>query len=173
MRWRRIAFWISFSTFALIVLALAWLWTADLGVFKPQIERLVTEKTGRELSIDGNFYVDLARTSSVVAENVRFQNADWADDADMVTVGRVEIRVDSWSLVRGPIVVELIDIDNMDVQLIRPDDGDPNWVLPVEGDPDMSDKDGPGLNILFEQVSIRNRELADSGCADPPGCRCT
>lgn len=154
MRWRRIAFWISFSTLALIVLALAWLWTADLGVFKPQIERLVTEKTGREFSIDGNFYVDLARTSSVVAENVRFQNADWADDADMVTVGRVEIRVDSWSLVRGPIVVELVDIDNASIRLVRPDDGDPNWVLPIEGDPDKSDKDGPGLKVLFEQVDV-------------------
>jgi hypothetical protein len=45
MRWRRIAFWITVGTVALIVLALSWLWTADLGAFKPQVERFVTEKT--------------------------------------------------------------------------------------------------------------------------------
>ena len=41
MRWRRIAFWFTFSTLVMIVLALSWLWTADLGVFKPQVERFV------------------------------------------------------------------------------------------------------------------------------------
>ena len=154
MRWRRIAFWLTFSTLALIVLALTWLWTADLGVFKPQLERFVTEKTGREFAIDGEFHVDLAGTGSVVAENVRFQNAEWADDENMVTVGRVEVRFDLWSLIRGPLLVELIDVDNADIQLLRPEDGDPNWVLPIEVGGDEEDEDSSGLDILFGQVDI-------------------
>jgi len=154
MRWRRIAFWVTFSTLALIVLALTWLWTADLGVFKPQVERFVTEQTGREFAIDGNFYVDLGGTSSVIAEDVRFQNADWADSDNMVTVGRVEVRVDLWSLVRGPILVELIDIDDADIELVRPEDGDPNWVLPIEGGGDEEDEDSAGLDILFYQIDV-------------------
>lgn len=154
MRWRRIAFWLTFSTLTLIVLALTWLWTADLGVFKPQLERIVTEKTGREFAIDGNLYVDLGNTSSIVAEDVRFQNADWADRDNMVTVGRVEVRVDLWSLFRGPILVELIDIDDAQIELVRPEDGDPNWVLPRESDPDEDDEDSAGLDILFRQVDI-------------------
>ncbi len=60
MRWRRIAFWLGISTLALVVLALTWLWTADLGVLKPQLERFVTEKTGREFAIDGDLSIDLA-----------------------------------------------------------------------------------------------------------------
>lgn len=154
MRWRRIAFWLSLGTVALIVLALTWLWTADLGVFKPQVEQFVTEKTGREFAIDGNFYVDLAGSTSVIAENVRFQNADWADSDNMVTIGRVEVRVDLWSLIRGPILVELIDVDNANIELVRPEDGDPNWVLPLEGDPDEDDEESAGRNILFYQVDI-------------------
>ena len=31
----------------------AWLWTADLGLLKPQIERFVTKQTGREFRIAG------------------------------------------------------------------------------------------------------------------------
>jgi len=136
----------------MLVLAFVWLITADLGLFKPQVERFVTETTGRQFSIGGNFAVDIGLTSSIVAEEVRFQNADWADDADMVTVGRVEIRVDFWSLFFGPVVVELIDVDDMSAQLIRPDDGEPNWVLPVGMDD--SDEEDAGLDVLFRQVDI-------------------
>jgi len=153
MRWRRIAFWFTFGTLAVLVLALAWLWTADLGVFKPQVERWVSEQTGREFSIDGNFYVDLAGSTSVIAENVRFQNAEWADDADMVTVGRVEVRVDLWSFIVGPIVFELVDIDDAEIQLLRPEGGDPNWVLPVEEGP-VPEKPQLGVELLFEQIDV-------------------
>jgi uncharacterized protein involved in outer membrane biogenesis len=127
MRLRRFAFWLSFGTLALLMLALAWLWTADLGIFKPQVERFVTEQTGRKFTIDGNFYVDLAHLSSVIAEDVHFQNADWADQEDMVTVGRLEVRLDLWSLVKGPILIELIDVDDASISLINPEDGEPNW----------------------------------------------
>jgi uncharacterized protein involved in outer membrane biogenesis len=141
----------------MLVLAFVLLITADLGFLKPQVERLITETTGREFSIDGDFFADIGRTSSVIAEDVRFQNAEWADDADMVTVGRVEIRVDFWSLFFGPVVVELIDIDDVTVQLIRPQDGEPNWVLPVATND--SDEEDAGLDILFRQVDIDRADI--------------
>ena len=158
MRWRRIAFWLSFGTLALVVLALAWLWTADLGVFKPQVESFITTKTGREFSIDGNFHVDLSRHSSVIAEDVRFQNADWADQADMVTVGRIEVRLDLWSLFNGPIVIELIDVDAASITLVNPEAGDPNWVLPIEERP-LSEEPGPGVDFLIQQISVDGVQL--------------
>jgi hypothetical protein len=158
MRWRRIAFWISFGTLALVVLAVTWLWTADLGVFKPQLERFITEKTGREFLIEGNFHVDLARHSSVIAEDVRFQNAGWADQEDMVTVGRVELRLDLWSLFDGPILIELIDVDGASVSLTNPEDGEPNWVLPIERQPPTAEPT-PGIEFLVEQVYVDDVQL--------------
>ena len=153
MRWRRIAFWLFFGTVALIVVALTWLWTADLGVFKPQLERFVTEQTGRGLSIDGNFTVDLARHSSVIAEDVRFQNAEWADQADMITVGRIEVRLDLWSLFKGPIVIELIDVDDSSISLVSLEDGVPNWVLPIE-EQLSPEEPVPGIDFLVEQIHV-------------------
>jgi len=158
MRWRRIAFWLSFGTLALVVLALSWLWMADLGVFKPQVEHFVTAKTGREFSIDGNFHVDLSRHSSVIAEDVRFQNADWADQADMVNVERIEVRLDLWSLFNGPILIELIDVDNASISLASPETGDPNWVLPIEERP-SSEEPGPGVDFLIEQIHVDGVQL--------------
>ncbi len=158
MRWRRIAFWLSFGMVALVLLALTWLWTADLGVFKPQLERFVTEQTGREFSIDGNFSVDLARHSLVIAENVRLQNADWADQADMVTVGRIEVRLDLWSLFKGPIVIELIDVDDASIFLVSPKVGEPNWVLPIEERP-VSAEPVAGVDFLIEQIHVDGVQL--------------
>jgi uncharacterized protein involved in outer membrane biogenesis len=152
MRWRRLAFWFTFTALALIVLALSWLWTADLGVFKPQVERIVTQELGREFSIRGKFEVDLARQTTIVAEDIRLANPEWADRDDMVTIGRAELRIDLWSLLNGPVLVELLDIDDTAVLLLNPGDQAPNWELPALEEPDEPDE--PGLDILFGQVDI-------------------
>jgi uncharacterized protein involved in outer membrane biogenesis len=127
MRWRRIAFWVTFSTLALIVLALSWLWTADLGVFKPQLERLVTQELGHEFEIRGEFHVDLARQTTLIAEDLHFANAAWADADDMVTIGRAEVRIDLRSLFQGLILIELLDLDDTNILLLNPGDRAPNW----------------------------------------------
>ena len=158
MRWRRIAFWLSFGMVALVLLALTWLWTADLGVFKPQLERFVTEQTGREFTIDGDFHIDLARHSSIIAEDVHFENADWADQADMAVVGRIEVRLDLWSLFKGPIIIELIDVDEASISLVNPQDGDPNWVLPIE-EATSSEELRPGVDFLVGQVFVDEVQL--------------
>lgn len=152
MRWRRIAFWATFSTLALVVLALSWLWTADLGVFKPQVERLVAEELGRPFEIRGAFHVDLARHTTIIAEDVRLANADWADADDMVTVQRAEVRFDLWSLFNGPVLVELLDLDDSSVLLVNPGDRAPNWEFPVEEEDAADDEAGPG--VLFGTIDI-------------------
>jgi uncharacterized protein involved in outer membrane biogenesis len=65
MKIREIAGWFTIVFVTLLAFALAWLWTADLGVFKPQIEQWVSEKTGREFVIDGEFHLDLTRHAVV------------------------------------------------------------------------------------------------------------
>jgi hypothetical protein len=155
MRWRRIAFWITVGTVALIVLALSWLWTADLGAFKPQVERFVTEKTGREFAIDGELHVDLSRHTTIVAEDLRFGNAAWAESEDMVTVSRLELRFDLWSFFDGPVLIELIDLDDTNILLLNPGDKAPNWELPIETAPDEDDAaEEPGQDVLFAQIDI-------------------
>ncbi len=155
MRWRRITLWTTLGTLAIVALLVSWLWIADLGVFKPQVEQFVAEKIGREFAIDGSFHVDLARHSSVIAEDVRLGNANWAEPDSMVTVGRVELRVDLWSLVRGPVLIDLITVDDAAIFLVNPDDGEPNWVLAIGGDTDEAViEDAPGLDIIVKQMEL-------------------
>ena len=162
MSWRRIAFWSTFGLFALIVSAVSWLLLADLGSFKPQIERWASATTGRTVSINGDLQIDLARHSSVVANDIRISNADWAEPADMISVGRLEVRLDLASILNGPIVIQLIDLDDAQIFLAEPEQGNPNWVL-LETTTESTEDDGDEqLNILFEQIDIDRVQLTYS-----------
>lgn len=161
MKIRKIAGWFTVVFVTLLAFVLAWLWTADLGVFKPQIERWVSEKTGREFVIDGEFHVDLARHAVVVAEDVRFQNAEWDDEPYMIEVGRAEIRVNLRSIFDGPILVELIDIDDVEIRLVQSGGGEANWALPLQGEVDASaeDETESGFEVLFSQIDVDKLHL--------------
>ena len=156
MRWRRLAFWITFSTVALIVLALSWLLTADLGVFKPRLERYVTEEFGREFEIRGELHVDLSRHTTVIAEDVRLGNAEWAEADDMISVGRAEVRFDLWSLVAGPVLVELVDLDDTRILLLNPGDEAPNWTPFIEDDDADSDA---GIDLLIGVIDVDRMQV--------------
>jgi hypothetical protein len=150
MRWRRIVFWFTFGTLALLVLALSWLWTADLGVFKPQVEQLVTETIGQEFTIDGEFHVDLSRHTTVIAEDLRFANPAWAEEDHMISIGRLETTIDLWSLFRGLLVIELLDMDDTRVLLLNPGHSEPNseklryWLFEEES----------SIEVLFRVIDI-------------------
>ncbi len=152
---RRFLFWSSLLLFTVVISLAIWLWTADLGLLKPQVERWVAEKTGREFRIDGRFSVDLARKSIVIAEDVYFGNAAWADSPHMVRIGRAEVHLTLTSLFEGPVVVDLIDIDDADVRLTGREDGQPNWDLGFASDePSPSRDERPGPPALLKKIDV-------------------
>ena len=155
LRWRKIAFWSGFGLLALIVFAISWLWAADLGTFKPQIEQWASQKIGRQVAIEGDLTIDLARHSTIIVEDIRIQNADWAEQADMITVGRLEVRFDLRSIFDGPILIELIDLDDAEIFLAKTEDDDANWnVFEPLASPEESREERDELNIVFEQIDI-------------------
>jgi len=165
---RRILFWSSLLVVVLVTSVAIWLWTADLGLFKPQLERWVSAKTGREFAIDGRFSVDLAKRSIVIAEGVRFGNADWAGPEDMVRVGRAEIHVDFWSLLRRPILIELIEVDDVEASLAGREDGPPNWAIDVGSQPEKKRPDSAGPLVLLKKIDVRD---VDIGLVSPQRVR--
>ena len=137
------------------MLTLTWLWTADLGVFKPQVERFLTQELGREFRIHGEFHVDLSRSTTVIAEDIRLANPDWADEPHMVVVGRAEVRVDLWSLISGPFIVEVVDVDDVSVQLLNPGEREPNWTLETDPPPPVEEAK-PGVDFLVGELYVDN-----------------
>lgn len=161
-RRRRIAIWTGFGLLALLVVAVSWLLTTDLGSFKPQIARWASEQTGRQITIDGDLNINLARQSSIVVERIHIGNPAWADTAEMLFVGRLEVRFDLRSLFSGPLLVELIDLDDARLSLLESEQGEKNWMLSdgkagPDPDPDVEKK-----GILFQQIDIDNVEFVYS-----------
>jgi uncharacterized protein involved in outer membrane biogenesis len=135
-------------------LCVIWLFTTNLGVFKPQIEQLVSERIGRDFSINGELNIHLGRSLDVSAENIVLENADWAGEPAMVSVGRLSVRVDLWSIYAGPIVVELIDIDDMALNLVNSETDEKNWEFELAGGTDQPEVQEEPLGLWLQTLEI-------------------
>ena len=158
---KRFAAWFSLVFLAFLTSALIWLSTADLGVLKPQLEHWISEETGRKFVIEGELQVDLALDAVAVAQEVRFENADWDDEPYMIEVSRVEIRADLRSIFDGILLVELIDIDDAEIRLVQAEDGESNWKLPLAKKSEATAEDDffAGFDVFFHIVDIDKLHL--------------
>ncbi len=148
-------FWSLFLGAALVCLGFAWLFTANLGVFKPQLEQWVSQTIGRQFSIDGRLDIHLGRTVTISAEDIHVQNIGWAENADMLTVGRLAAQVDLWSLYSQPIVVDLVDIDDVTLTLAENEAGEKNWEFEdVTGSSQTSGPAESAIGVLLKTLEV-------------------
>jgi uncharacterized protein involved in outer membrane biogenesis len=157
MRWRKIGLWTSSILVGIIFLAAVLVWSADLGMLKPRIERWVTETTGRDFRI-GDLSIDVSHTITVVGKNIRFANAEWADPDDMVSVGHLKVQVNLRSIFSPPVVIEAIEIDDAAIELAVPEDGNPNWLIEQPSDSDEESPAPPSDGVL---VLLRDARVSD------------
>ncbi len=145
---------------AAIAALIIWVFTADLGILKPQVERLLSERTGREFRINGELDVLVGLNTVVVARDVSLSDAAWADSRNMLEVAHFEVHVDLWTVLSGPITVRLIDIDDASIQLSRSATNEPNWAFSGSS-PRRDDDAAPAGEpaVLFEQLDIDRVQL--------------
>ena len=160
MRWWRIILWSGLSLTVLIAAGVSYLLLADLGRYKPHIENAASEATGRDIKINGDLSIDLGRHSVVIAQDVHISNAPWAEQPDMLSVERLEVRVDLRSAFRGPTVIELIDLDGVVIHLIEPEQGEPNWILKSASEDVVEEPKTQGPGLIFKQVDISDVKLS-------------
>jgi len=129
MPWRRITLWTVVTALLIVAAAGIFLFTADLGFLKPQIERRVTSASGRNFLIDGGVSVRLGRRATVTADEVRWQNAEWAEGRDMLEIRRIEIDVDLLSAFRGPLVIERVLVRGARIDVARNLQDESNWAM--------------------------------------------
>ncbi|MDH5499958.1 MAG: AsmA family protein [Gammaproteobacteria bacterium] len=163
MRLGRVALYAVAGLVGLLLLALIVLLNTDLGRFKHSGEDLVSELLGRQFVIDGPLHASIGRKIEVDAENLRLAATEWSAEPDLVTVRRVTARVDTWSLVSGPIRIESLEIDGVRVALETREDGADNWTLAAAGEaPEPVDEDlsRPQLPVLLDDAKITDVHLS-------------
>ena len=140
-----------------VVAIVLYLSVADLSKLRPNIERAVSDATGRQFVINGPFELDVLPEPSVVAEGATLANADWGSDPTMVQVGHLSAKVGLWSLLFGPIEVREFRLRDVNVLIETNEEGTSNTEM---GEPEAEEHAEPAgdaeLPVLIEFAEIRN-----------------
>ncbi len=152
---------------ALIVISIVFLLTVDLSRFKSLVEEQVSEITGREFIIGGQFRPEFGETITLVAEDIRLANADWGTSDDILAIGRLQIAVDLWSLFDRPVRIENFELDDTSIFIeVHPDTAQSSWQFSdsdaAREDVDNDEDSGFDLNdlpVILRQVRISNFKL--------------
>jgi uncharacterized protein involved in outer membrane biogenesis len=129
VRWVRISFYSFAGLVGLLLIALVVLVNTDLGRFKYFGENLVSDLLERQFAIDGPLHASLGRKIEVDAQNLRLVATEWSAEPNLVTVQRLRARIDTWSLIRGPIRIESLEINGVRVALESQEDAADNWTM--------------------------------------------
>jgi uncharacterized protein involved in outer membrane biogenesis len=127
LTWRGIFKWSGTTLVALVVGAVFALYFLDWNQMRGPVGHWLSQRTGREVRIDGNLAVKLFRWQpSLEAGAVYVGNPPWlAGRAAAVKNLRIELRLAP--LMFGRLVVPLVRIDQPDILLVRDASGRTNW----------------------------------------------
>jgi len=117
MRLKRTLRWLLLGLGVFLAGAAVWLFTADLGAFKPQIAAFLSEKTGREFAIDGELHIHLGREIEISLSGLRVANPAWAEHPDMVSVTAATARLKLSSLPEMPLVIQSLTVSGLEVNI--------------------------------------------------------
>ncbi|KAF1696788.1 AsmA family protein [Pseudoxanthomonas daejeonensis] len=152
---------IVLGTLALVVLVV-WL-LFDWNWFKPPLERAVSSATGREFRIDGDLDVDLGRTITVSADQLRLANAPWSKEPRMGSAERVEIDIAPWPLLALRLRMKEVRATRANVWLETAPRGGGNWVFD-DGKPDAAETDEPRWRL--DRLWIEDSRLRFTDAAE-------
>ncbi|MDJ0709600.1 MAG: AsmA family protein [Woeseiaceae bacterium] len=146
---------------ALLVLACLVLYVlfGDLSVHRDRVLAAASDASGLYIASDGPFELEVGREVSLTIENAIVGNPAYPDEHPLASVGLLRLVVDTWSLFRGPVEIDLLAIENTIVNLKQSADGSANWVPAAEPDPAATEQEPAPLpvvhRITLDDVSLR------------------
>ncbi len=147
---------------AVLVAAILYLWFADFSRFKPRVEAAVSEATGRDFRIDGEFSVDVLPSPTILVTEATLSNAPWAAESDMLRVGHFSTKFGLWSLLFRPVVVHDLVLHDVTINLEVGADGKANWEFdraPPDEKPDEDDGGSLESPVDVKHADIRNVKI--------------
>ena len=161
IRWGRALLITLAGLILAVAILLTLLWNMDLSRFKGTVENYVSEATGREFVIGGRFEPEIGETIRLLAEDVRLANAEWGFAENILTVERLAVSIDLWSLFDGPIMVENLEVRGLEAHIeAQEETGRSAWDFSTTGDTESSPGDEEGflddgrLPLVVEKVRL-------------------
>lgn len=155
----RIFKWTVVVVAVLIVFLAIFLTVFDWNLLRGYIGEKVTQKTGREFTINGNLDVDFFPfPPRIHAEDLRLANADWGTGKTMLDIRQLDFSVSLLSLWKGNIVLPEVSLVDPQILLEKSIDGKRNWILKQEQSP--SDKAPRIDRLTVDKGTLSFRDLA-------------
>lgn len=148
----------------------------DWNWMKGPIERRVEAATGREFDIVGDLDVDLSLDPLITADGLRLGNAAWSEDADMLEVERLQVRIALLPLLRGDIVLPQLDVSRPRIVLEKNAENVGNWIFddqageeePAPALPDLSKLKIDDGEFVYREAATRTA-IRLRIATEPPG----
>lgn len=99
----------------------------DVQKYKPEIEALVTERTGRAFSMGDDIKLSLFPWVGVGVSDLVLGNPKGFDGEEMISVKRFEVRIKVVPLLSRQIRVDAFLMDSPRIRLVRNRSGNGNW----------------------------------------------
>jgi AsmA protein len=99
----------------------------DVNKYKPQIEEMVTDATGRPFRLGGDLSLSLFPWAGVALSDLHLGNPAGFEREDFVSVDSFEVRVKLLPLISKNVEVKKFVLESPQVVLIRGKDGKANW----------------------------------------------
>ncbi|MBT5459358.1 MAG: AsmA family protein [Rhodospirillaceae bacterium] len=145
---------------AVVVTAVAILYSTDFSAYKGDIETLIRDATGRELVIEGEFKPTLSLTPSVVVDRVRFSNAGWGSRKDMARIGKLRAELELLPAFFGEIRIKQVVLSGADILLETGVDGTGNWVMgPQKAEIETAKSSAAPLIPTFDKILIEDSRI--------------
>lgn len=148
------------SLLGLVVIAFLALKLITDNQYREWITSAVESATGRDFSM-GEFSLDLGTSLDVRAGSVRLANAEWSEQADMLTLGALEAEVNLLTLLKGIADVRFVTAD-VDVLVETGDQGKSNWALDSGATSEEEEPDKEGSFQLPIEPLIRELRMEDT-----------
>jgi uncharacterized protein involved in outer membrane biogenesis len=157
-------FVITLGVLIILVSGAAFFLLNNENFLKSQLSDIIFEQTGRELELSGPLEIEIGRETSIDAHGIRFQNASWADQPDMVSIGRLQLTIDIPSLWDETIIVPSLALEDCSISLLKNGDGEANWdVLPESEQPKQPPPSRSSLPVHALDAQIRDCLLEVDG----------
>ena len=122
--------WLAALVLAPVLLAVAFVALFGWNWLRGPMERVVTERTGRALSIQGDLSLQFAWPRPVVRANtVTFANPPWAQQPLMLSADTLAVTVDVAQLLRQKISLPSVRLEGATVFLEQGSEGRKSWLL--------------------------------------------
>ncbi|MBV8804874.1 MAG: AsmA family protein [Sinobacteraceae bacterium] len=157
---RRVGLAIGALIGTLIVLLVLILAFMDWNRLKPPIERLVSAKLGRTVTLGGNLRVDVwSLTPNVTANDVTVGNPPWEKDAPpLARIERVEIHVKLLPLLAGDLILPHLALSKPEIYLHQDKSGRANWTFENQA-PTKKRASGPAKFPVIRDLLIQDGKL--------------